>query len=124
MFENKIFKNNQELGEALLECRLYALRTEYAINYELYHIDTERAHANGLSRDMVKNCLTYDEGRLMGQVEAYDVALLQIIGGQRLFDELIGQAKEAENDFKDNNITDQAKDIITHAYKGAHNDEF
>lgn len=119
MFENKVFKNNQELGEELLECRLYALRTYYAVNYEIYHIDRKRAHYNGLSVDQVKRCLTYDEGRLMGQVEAYDVALLQIVGGQRLFDEQIGQAKEAENDLKDNNITDQAKDIINSAYKGA-----
>lgn len=119
MFENKIFKNNQELGEELLECRFYALRTYYAVNYEVYHIDRKRAHYNGLSMEQVKRCLIYDEGRLMGQVEAYDTALLQIVGGQRLFDEQLGQAKEAENDLKDNNITDQAKDIINSAYKGA-----
>lgn len=123
MFENKIFKNNQELGEALLECRLYALRSYYAVNYEIYHIDRKRAHYNGLSVNQVKNCLIYDEGRLMGQVEAYDVALLQIVGGQRLFDEQIGQAKEAENDLKDNNITDQAKILLTAHIKEQKNDK-
>lgn len=118
MFENKVLKTNQELGEALLECRLYALRTYYAVNNEGYHIDMERVDANGLTWDIVTRCLAYDAGRLMGQVEAYDVALLQIVGGQRLFDEQILQAKEAENDIKDYKLTDQAKDIINSAYKG------
>ena len=44
--------------------------------------------------------------------------VLLLFGCMSLIYNAMVEAKEAENDLKDNNITDQAKDIINNAYKG------